>query len=378
MAHPVHWAVTMNRLNRAVAYAFLAAMVGTHWLEQGGMPLWAWGLLMGHCALISELVYQTARRAAQPLEAEMRWMHVDGVFFGLWVGASGVPLWIGYVLGVGVGVGVAISVGSFRGPRGMVAVIALFILSGLVALGLTGATVHTATGPWTTGISMLALTVYLLVFAQAARGRTLRLHEVKAQLRLNETALQDTNRSLQQQLSEIEQLRDRLAVQAQRDALTGLFNRHYLTPTLDRELARTRRAGQPLSLWLLDIDHFKPINDRYGHLTGDQVLVKFAQTLAQHARQEDVPCRFGGEEFVLLAPGMDASVAVERADALRQRMASLVWLDDHPELRCTVSIGVAVAPQDGDTSQALLMAADQALYAAKAAGRNQVHTPPQR
>lgn len=372
MARPVHWAVTMNRLNRAVAYAFLAAMVGTHWLEQGGMPPWAWGLLLGHCALASELVYQTARRAAQPLDTEIRWMYVDGVSFGLWVGASGVPLWIGYVLGVGV----AISVGSFRGPRGMVAVIALYILSGLVALGLTGASVHTATGPWTTGISMLALTVYLLVFAQAARRRTLRLHEVKAKLRHNESALQDTNRSLQQQLSEIEQLRDQLAVQAQRDALTGLFNRHYLTPTLDRELARTRRAGQPLSLWLLDIDHFKPINDLHGHLAGDQVLVKFAQTLAQHARQEDVPCRFGGEEFVLLAPGMDASTAIDRANALRQRIESLTWLDDHPELRCTVSIGVAVAPQDGETSQALLMAADQALYAAKAAGRNRVHTPP--
>ena len=359
----------MNRLDRAVAYAFLAAMVGTHWLEHAGAPFWAWGLLLTQCALASEVVYQSARRAAQPLEAEIRWMHVDGVFFGLWVGALGLPLWIGYVLGVGV----AMNLASFRGMKGVLTVTGLFALGCGIGLGLTPNPLHPHTGPWTTGVSMTALTSYLLFFAHAAHRRTLRLHDVKATLRTNERVLQETNRSLQQQLSEIEELRDRLTHQAQRDALTGLFNRHYLTPTLERELARTRRANEPLSLWLLDIDHFKSINDRHGHLVGDEVLTRFARMLSQHARQEDVPCRYGGEEFVLLSPGMSAEVSLARAEALRERIESACWLDEFPDLRCTVSIGIATVPEDGDSTLALLRAADQALYAAKAAGRNRVH-----
>jgi diguanylate cyclase (GGDEF)-like protein len=166
-----------------------------------------------------------------------------------------------------------------------------------------------------------------------------------------------------------EQLKD----QSIRDPLTDLFNRRYMLETCRREFARAERERASVSILSIDIDHFKQFNDNFGHDAGDTVLRAVAACLKRHFRVEDVPCRFGGEEFVVLLPGAGTAVAAERAEALRAAIQGLSvrYLDDHLP-RITISVGVAAFPVQGSTPQAVLRAADQALYEAKAEGRNRV------
>lgn len=168
----------------------------------------------------------------------------------------------------------------------------------------------------------------------------------------------------------LRELHEQLRAQALHDPLTGLFNRRYLEETLDRELARAARQGEPLSLIMGDIDHFKSVNDCYGHLAGDAVLRAFSRLLKSHARDSDVHCRYGGEEFLLVLPGMPAGAALERAEHLRQTIAAAAIGFGELAIMVTASFGIAAYPWHGATGNALIAAADQALYAAKAQGRN--------
>ena len=168
-------------------------------------------------------------------------------------------------------------------------------------------------------------------------------------------------------------LRDELRDQSIRDALTGLYNRRYMMETCSREFSRAARAGQQVSVLSLDIDHFKKYNDNHGHDAGDMVLRAVGSCLESLFRNEDVPCRFGGEEFVVLLPGADAADAARRAEQLRSRVAALVVRYLEKSLpTITVSIGVAAFPEAGDYPEAVLKAADEALYRAKEGGRNRV------
>lgn len=183
---------------------------------------------------------------------------------------------------------------------------------------------------------------------------------------------QGVNRQLALQLQEIHSLQDRLRDQAIRDALTGLFNRRYLDETLEREVARAQREGYPLAVAMLDLDNFKQLNDTYGHRAGDEVLRRLGAFLRDHARSGDIPCRYGGEEFLLVLPRMTAESALLRAEEWRQQFATLVVPFGELGLRATLSIGMANYPGDGATAYSLIDAADSALYRAKEAGRNQV------
>jgi diguanylate cyclase (GGDEF)-like protein len=168
-------------------------------------------------------------------------------------------------------------------------------------------------------------------------------------------------------------LRDELRDQSIRDPLTGLYNRRYMMETCGREFSRAARAGQKVSVLSLDIDHFKKYNDNHGHDAGDMVLRAVGNCLESLFRNEDVPCRFGGEEFVVLLPGADASDAVHRAEQLRSRVEALVVRYLEKSLpTITVSIGVAAFPEAGEYPEAVLKAADEALYRAKENGRNRV------
>ncbi|MBV8132450.1 MAG: diguanylate cyclase [Alphaproteobacteria bacterium] len=168
-------------------------------------------------------------------------------------------------------------------------------------------------------------------------------------------------------------LRDELRDQSIRDALTGLYNRRYMMETCSREFSRAARAGQQVSVLSLDIDHFKKYNDNHGHDAGDIVLRAVGSCLESLFRNEDVPCRFGGEEFVVLLPGADAADAARRAEQLRSRVEALVVRYLEKSLpTITVSIGVAGFPENGDYPEAVLKAADEALYRAKEGGRNRV------
>ena len=168
-------------------------------------------------------------------------------------------------------------------------------------------------------------------------------------------------------------LRDQLRDQSIRDVLTGLFNRRYMLETCRREFSRAARAGQGVSLLSLDIDHFKKFNDNHGHDAGDSVLRAVGGCLETFFRNEDVPCRFGGEEFVVVLPGATLEVAMRRAEQLRNKIEALVvrYLDENLP-RVTASIGVAAFPEAGDNPETVLKAADQALYRAKESGRNRV------
>ena len=164
--------------------------------------------------------------------------------------------------------------------------------------------------------------------------------------------------------------------EALHDPLTGLFNRRYMGEMLEREIRRAERNPQPISVIMLDIDHFKQVNDTLGHAAGDAVLHDLGLFLLRQVRGADIACRYGGDEFMLILPGATLQVARQRAENIRLQAMKLVQ-DHHQRVsgKLTLSIGVAAFPDHGATPDALWQAADAALYAAKAAGRNQVALP---
>lgn len=168
-------------------------------------------------------------------------------------------------------------------------------------------------------------------------------------------------------------LQERLRIQSIREPLTGLFNRRYLEESLARELSRCERRGLPLGLMMLDLDHFKSFNDLHGHVGGDALLAGFGQLLLTLSREEDIACRYGGEEFTLILPETDLDAACERADAIRLAVQALHIRHLGQELPpVTVSIGVSCFPQHGRHADTLLRRADEALYRAKREGRNRI------
>ncbi|SOC54071.1 diguanylate cyclase [Chromohalobacter canadensis] len=168
-------------------------------------------------------------------------------------------------------------------------------------------------------------------------------------------------------------LREQLEEASIRDALTGLYNRRFLDDTLTRELARAERQSSPLSVLMLDIDHFKPINDDHGHAFGDKALIDVANLLSDNVRRGDIVCRYGGEEFVVIMPSAGLSAARRRGEHLRQQVATLdIAMNDGTPLRLTVSLGLACYPQHGEYAETLLHHADMALYEAKQSGRNRL------
>jgi diguanylate cyclase (GGDEF)-like protein len=180
------------------------------------------------------------------------------------------------------------------------------------------------------------------------------------------------NARLRAQLDTIERLQADLAEQAVRDELTGLYNRRHLMRTIDMELAQALRASRPLSVVLLDIDHFKSVNDTFGHGVGDDLLRAIAGVLASSVRQYDTVARYGGEEFVVLLPGATPDQAWHRGQEWRRRCAATSVLTEQGPLSATFSAGVACFPDSGTTPALLLQEADKALYRAKAEGRDRV------
>lgn len=167
--------------------------------------------------------------------------------------------------------------------------------------------------------------------------------------------------------------RERLQSLAIRDPLTNLYNRRFLEEELARQIDHVRRQSLPLALALLDLDHFGDYNERFGHLAGDLVLQSLAVLLQGFRQGSDVPCRYGGEEFVLIMSAATAAEAAARLEPMRCRLAER---GIHHEGRLlepvTASIGVAEFPRDGGTPAALLAAADEAMYRAKKSGRNRI------
>jgi diguanylate cyclase (GGDEF)-like protein len=169
------------------------------------------------------------------------------------------------------------------------------------------------------------------------------------------------------------QLRESLQESSLRDPLTGLYNRRFMEATLERELWRMARSGQHLAIAMLDLDHFKVLNDGFGHVAGDVALKELGALMRSFRQGADVACRYGGEEFILILPEVDPSSVPARMEALRQSIESMsLSLDGQALPGISVSIGIAIFPQHGEDPQQLIKVADRAMYQAKRAGRNRV------
>lgn len=186
---------------------------------------------------------------------------------------------------------------------------------------------------------------------------------VKVQLKIK--TLQDSLKKSNQALMEL----------SNTDPLTHLSNRRFLMKTLEKELQRCERSQKPMALIMVDVDHFKPVNDTYGHQQGDVVLQTLADQMKAHLRDYDLAARFGGEEFALVLPETALAEAVQVAERLRVAISELRIPAGHDEIRLTISLGVATYPHPKvRTVDNLILEADRALYNAKEKGRNRVET----
>ena len=367
----VHWTVQMNRRNRAGSFILVLGAVSSHLLESPNIGLnlsWALPLAVLHFLVYPHVLYALTRHRADPLRVEIRNMLLDAFLFGIWVVALAFPLWISFAM---VG-GTLMNLAAFRGSRGLWQATAAVASGAALGLAVWGFRFAPHTDGPATAFSMLGLLGFMLLFARDVHKRTLKLRAATSRLRDSESSLQAANQALQQKLAEINQLQTQLKDQATHDALTGLHNRHHLEHTFERALARCHHEGTPLAVVLVDIDHFKQLNDEHGHLAGDEVLRQVATVLRTTARATDVVCRYGGEEFLLLMAPMDRSIAEALAERLRQQIEATPVAWGAHRLQVTASFGVAVYPGHGDRPDALVHAADQALYRAKKWGRNRV------
>ncbi len=187
-----------------------------------------------------------------------------------------------------------------------------------------------------------------------------------------EAQLQNANIQLKQQVEEIQLLQTNMRELAIRDSLTGLHNRHFLHEALAHELARAKRERYFVSFLLVDIDHFKKVNDTFGHATGDVVLKTIARQFQEFTRDGDILVRYGGEEFLLVLPNRSKAVAAQIAERLRVAVQRLNIEDNGSYLAITISCGISEFPTDSNKETQVLALADKALYAAKNGGRNQV------
>jgi two-component system cell cycle response regulator len=190
-------------------------------------------------------------------------------------------------------------------------------------------------------------------------------HELKVRLR--------TGRRILHLMDQLVATREALRELAMHDALTGLLNRAAIQESFENELMRARREGTSLGVVMVDVDHFKSINDKYGHPAGDAVLRETARTMRGLIRTYDAAGRYGGEEFLIILPGCDEVTAVSHAERVRKALSRLVVTTEQGEIAFTASFGVAVAGREStyDAGE-LIQLADQALYCAKRQGRNRV------
>ncbi|MEP7135355.1 MAG: diguanylate cyclase [Chloroflexota bacterium] len=269
----------------------------------------------------------------------------------------------------------------------------------VIAIGVaeTSGLIVTRFSPLTEPITIVTTAFFLLGTTLALNYLVVRLNRAAIEAQRNESAqikvneelrelqavleerveqrtseLDFSNQQLTMQLERVNRLQEKLRQEAIHDSLTSLFNRRFLDETLPIELARSKRANSHLTILMLDIDHFKNINDTYGHQVGDAVLQSVGNALKTSVRVGDIVCRYGGEEFILVFPGMQAADSRTQAERLRMMIASQTITERGQLIGVTISIGGSVYPQDGNSNDDLISRADLALYRAKQNGRNRV------
>lgn len=199
-------------------------------------------------------------------------------------------------------------------------------------------------------------------------------HEMRRMITAQISQLDDLKSKLDDSNVRVLEANRQLKELSIRDSLTNLFNRRYFDGRLDEEMQRARRYGRKFALEMVDIDHFKDLNDKHGHTCGDEILKQVARIMTEVTRDSDVVCRYGGEEFSILLIEVDEASAYNHAERLRQTVAACSFSNGQGPVneQVTVSVGVAFFPQDATDPRVLVECADGALYAAKRGGRNQV------
>ncbi|WP_369988007.1 diguanylate cyclase [Pseudomonas xanthosomatis] len=300
---------------------------------------WVWALLMAHGFVWPHVAYQIARLSARPFRAEQHNLVFDGFAGGCWAGVMGLnPLPSVIILSM---------IAMDKIAAGGWHMLFKTLTAQLVGIGLGLWLSGTPLFPQTTQAQMLACLPILLIYPMAIG---LICYQVTVQLAQHKRAL---------------------ARLSQTDSLTGLINHGAWKELLLREFQLNRSRHQPDCLALIDIDHFKQINDRHGHLVGDDILRTLGAMLPAYLRKSDPVARYGGDEFCVLLPGTTSAQAEEILERLREaveayRFAAL------PQLRLSLSIGVAPYGAHLESADAWLHEADMALYQAKSAGRNRV------
>jgi diguanylate cyclase len=297
-----------------------------------------WWLLLGLNGLIwPHIALLLATRSPDPRRSEMRNLMVDSGFGGIWIAVMQFNLLPSVLLLTMLSID-KVSVG---GVRLMARTLVLLATTCVLTSAALGFPLDIATPVWVVVASVPFLMLYPLAISAVAFG-------------------------LARKVAHQNRLLDELG---HTDGLTGLGNRRQFFAVAESELERHRRTGRPAALVIMDIDHFKTINDRFGHPVGDDVLCAVAEILRHCCRTPDTPARYGGDEFVLLLPETDEFGAAEVAHRIRSRLATLV-LEHAPDLRCTVSLGAAEATRAVTSVDLWIAQADAALYRAKAAGRD--------
>lgn len=191
--------------------------------------------------------------------------------------------------------------------------------------------------------------------------------------KFNERKLIETNHALNIKLNEIEQLKLKLEEQALRDPLTGVYNRRHLESVLSKEISRSQRELTEIAILMIDVDHFKDVNDSSGHSTGDEVLITLTGIIQSHLRKSDYLFRYGGDELVILLTNIGKETAFKKGEMIRDAIVKSEALSKH-KVPVTLFIGISIYPENGKDENEVLKNADKALYKAKSEGRNKTVT----
>ncbi len=308
-------------------------------LAERDAALWTW-LVLGFNVLVwPRLAYVASDRAEDPVRVQFRCLVVDSGATGFWVAVMGLCI-APTALMVSIGTADKIAAGGWPLMRRCtMAMIGVF----LITWALLGFPLQPTASMRTLLLTIPFLFVYLMTLAMVMHGQGARIAEQKRELeRLNRI-----------------------------DPLVQIANRRYFEELGALELARFHRSGRPASVLLIDVDRFKSINDAHGHEVGDGVLKRVAALLREHARESDLPARYGGDEFAMLLADTGTARATQVASRIRAELEQQIY-ESAPGLRSTLSIGVAETTPDVHNLDAWLRAADAALYRAKEAGRNRV------
>jgi diguanylate cyclase len=302
-------------------------------------PAWMLALLVANGFAWPHVAWLIASRSRDPYRAEVRNLLADSAFGGAWIAAMQFNALPSVMLFSMLAMD-KISAGGARLFVRAVGVQALACLAGSAALGF-------AFQPATSQAVLLACLPLLVAYPIAVGVVTYRLSR----------RIREQNRQL--------------GAISRTDGLTGVLNRAFWERAVSAELKRHRRHGSPAALMMLDIDRFKAVNDRHGHLVGDEVIQSVAALLHAALREQDVPGRYGGDEFGVLLPDTDLAGAAAIAERVRSRVAAA---EGHGAagLRCTVSVGIALADGPEDQVRQWIARADRALYRAKTLGRDRV------